>query len=133
MSFDPTDLWRSSPLLLLSVAGLVLLLLDAFSRMRLVGKEHHRKMPAETSEAYAVPIAGSRSYLMPLALLSLLGTLALLFLLWGEAQEGAFLYRRMLVLDRFGLYVMGACVTGAILGLLPVPAYLREHRMEFGE
>ena len=60
MTFDTTDLVSSLPLLFLTVAGIVLLMLDAFSRVVLVGREHHLKMPAETSEAVAVPPPGSR-------------------------------------------------------------------------
>ena len=71
MTFDTSDLLHSSPLLLLTVAGLLLLLLDAFSRVRLIGRDYHHKLPAETSEAIAVPVAGSRNYLMPLAVASL--------------------------------------------------------------
>jgi hypothetical protein len=37
MTFDVSDLIHSAPLLLLTVAGLVLMLLDAFSRAKLVG------------------------------------------------------------------------------------------------
>ena len=58
MTFDISDLLNSSPLLLLTVAGLLLLLLEAFSRVRLVGPDYHRKLPAETSEAVAVPVPG---------------------------------------------------------------------------
>src|SRR5947209_20158477 len=111
MSFDPTDVWRSAPLLLLSVAGLLVLLLDAFSRVRLVGRDYHKSMPAETSEAYAVPVAGSRAYLMPITVLCFALALGLLILQWEDAgQGGIFLYRRMLVLDRFGLFTSAICV-----------------------
>src|SRR4051812_39491935 len=104
MTFDPSDLLHSSPLLLLTVAGLLLLMLDAFSRVRLVGPDYHHKLPAETSEAVAVPVAGSRNYLMPLTVLTLLATLMLLG--WQTADaggSGVHMYRDMLVLDRFGL------------------------------
>ncbi len=133
MSFDPNDLIRTAPVLLLSLAGILVLLLDAFSRVRLVGREHHKKMPAETSEAYAMPVAGSRQYLMPVTVFSLLCTLVSLFWLWGDAGSPSYLYHHMLVLDRFGLFVSGVCVVGAALGVMTAPSYLREHKMEFGE
>src|SRR5438105_4940541 len=98
MTFDVNDLGRTAPLLLLSVAGMLLLLLDAFSRVRLVGKEHQKRLPPETSEAYAVPLPGSRAYLMPLTVLFLVATLVVIAWLWGDAVEPQYLYRRMLVL-----------------------------------
>jgi NADH-quinone oxidoreductase subunit N len=67
MTFDTSDLIQSSPLLFLTVAGLVLLLLDAFSRVRLIGSEHQKRMPAETGDVITVPLPDSRNYLMPLA------------------------------------------------------------------
>jgi NADH-quinone oxidoreductase subunit N len=134
MTFDPTDLSRSAPLLILSVSGILVLMLDAFSRVRLIGQKHHLRMPAETSEAYAVPVAGSRGYLMPITALLLLGALIAIVWQWGDAQPaGTYLYRHMLVLDRFGLFVSGVCVFSALLGVLQAPRYLREHKMEFGE
>ncbi|MCS6914058.1 MAG: NADH-quinone oxidoreductase subunit N [Myxococcota bacterium] len=133
MSFDLEDLRRTAPLLLLSAAGLVLLLLEAFSRVRLIGRHYHKKLPPETSEAYAVPLAGSRTYLMPLTVLFLAAALGLVVWLWPEAAEPHYLYRRMLVLDRFGLLLSGVCITAAAIGALGAPAYLREQRMEFGE
>ena len=45
MNFDVNDIGRASPLLLLSVAGMLLLLLDAFSRVRLVGREYQKRLP----------------------------------------------------------------------------------------
>jgi len=134
MTFDISDLLNSSPLLLLTVAGLVLLLLEAFSRVRLVGPDYHHKLPAETSEAVAVPVPGSRTYLMPLTVATLLATLVLLAAQAGSAGgDGVHMYRDMLVLDRFGLMMSGICVLGALLGVMVAPAYLREHKMEFGE
>jgi NADH-quinone oxidoreductase subunit N len=134
MTFDISDLLNSAPLLLLTVAGLVLLLLEAFSRVRLVGPDYHHKLPAETSEAVAVPVPGSRTYLMPLTVATLLATLALLASQAGGAGgDGVHMYRNMLVLDRFGLMMSGICVLGALLGVMVAPAYLREHKMEFGE
>jgi NADH-quinone oxidoreductase subunit N len=134
MTFDTSDLLHSSPLLLLTVAGLLLLLLDAFSRVRLIGRDYHHKLPAETSEAIAVPVAGSRNYLMPLAVATLLATLALLAYQAGDAGGGGIhMYRDMLVLDRFGLLMSAICVVGAVIGVMTAPAYLREHKMEFGE
>lgn len=134
MGFDVNDLVRSSPLVLLTVAGMLLLLLDAFSRMRIVGKDYHKKLPAETSEAIALPVAGSRTYLMPVTLVTLLATLMLLAWLAPQVSaRGESLYSNMLVLDRFGLFASAVCVVGAAFGVMTAPAFLRAHRMEFGE
>ena len=133
MTFDTSDLIQSSPLLFLTVAGLVLLLLDAFSRVRLIGSEHQKRMPAETGDVITVPLPDSRNYLMPLAVASLL--LALLLTAWQAPQvaTAAHIYRDMLVVDRFGLLMSGVCIVGALLGLMGAPAYLRQHKMDFGE
>ncbi len=134
MTFDTSDLVASLPLLFLTVAGIVLLLLDAFSRVVLVGREHHLKLPAETSEAVAVPPPGSRNYLMPVTLLFLLGALAIIVWQVGTLPETSLtIYRGMLVVDRFGLFVIGTCVAAAALGIVSAPAYMRAHKMEFGE
>jgi len=134
MTFDTSDLVASLPLLFLTVAGIVLLLLDAFSRVVLVGREHHLKLPAETSEAVAVPPPGSRNYLMPVTLLFLLGALAIIVWQVGTLPETSVtIYRGMLVVDRFGLFVIGVCVAAAALGIVSAPAYMRAHKMEFGE
>lgn len=132
--FNPSDLVNSAPLLVLTVAGLVVLLLDAFSRSKLVGLAYQKKMPAETSEAAVIPEQGSRKYLMPLTVLSLLFTLASLVWLSGEIGESTLtIYSRMLVVDRFGIFLIAVCTAGALLGALGAPGYLRAHRMEFGE
>ena len=134
MTFDTTDLVSSLPLLFLTVAGIVLLMLDAFSRVVLVGRDHHLRMPSETSEAVAVPPPGSRNYLMPVTVLFLLATLAIMVWQAGTLPEGGVtIYRGMLVVDRFGLFVSGICVAAATLGIVSAPAYMRAHRMEFGE
>ena len=134
MTFDTTDLVSSLPLLFLTVAGIVLLMLDAFSRVVLVGRDHHLRMPSETSEAVAVPPPGSRNYLMPVTVLFLLATLAIMVWQAGTLPEGGVtIYRGMLVVDRFGLFVSGICVAAATLGVVSAPAYMRAHRMEFGE
>ncbi len=135
MTFDVSDLLNSAPLLLLTLAGLVLMLLDAFSRSKLVGAPYQKSMPAETSEAYSVALAGSRGYLMPVTVLALLGVLATIAWLPGQIQgdHGVYLYREMLVLDRFGLLVSAICVIGALLGVLTAPAFLRAHGLEMGE
>lgn len=134
MTFDANDLVLSLPLLCLTLAGVILLLLDAFSRVVLVGREHHLKMPAETSEAVAVPPPGSRNYLMPVTVLFLLATLAIIVWQAGTLPETPVLiYRGMLQIDRFGLFVSGVCVLAATLGVISAPSFLRAHRMEFGE
>lgn len=135
MTFDVNDLLLSLPILILAVAGLVLMLLDAFSRTKLVGAAYQKSMPPETSEAYGVPLPGSRDFLMPVTVLSLAAVLVSLYWLIGQlpAESGAFLYKQMLVVDRFGLFVSGVCVVGALLGVMTVPAYLRSHQFEFGE
>jgi NADH-quinone oxidoreductase subunit N len=135
MSFDTKDLLHSLPLIFLSVAGLLLLLLDAFSRTRLLGAAYQKKLPPETSAAVVAPVVGSRAYLMPLTVLALLATLAILAWLPGELGEsqGTTLYRDMLVLDRFGLLVSGICVVGALLSVMTAPAFLRAHNIEYGE
>ena len=105
MTFDTNDLVLSLPLLFLTVAGIVLLMLDAFSRVVLVGRDHHLKLPAETSEAVAVPPPGSRNYLMPVTVLFLLATLAIIVWQAGTLPETPVLiYRGMLQIDRFGLF-----------------------------
>lgn len=134
MTFDTNDLVLSLPLLFLTVAGIVLLMLDAFSRVVLVGRDHHLKLPAETSEAVAVPPPGSRNYLMPVTVLFLLATLAIIVWQAGSLPESTVLiYRGMLQVDRFGLLVAGVCVVAATFGVISAPSYMRAHRMEFGE
>lgn len=133
-AFNTSDLASSAPLLFLCVAGLLLLLLDAFSRTRIVGKDYMKGMPAETSEAVALPVAGSRNYLMALTVAALFITLLLLAWQAGTlGDKGETIYRNMLIVDRFGLVASGICVLGTLLGVLGVPAYLRAHKMEFGE
>ena len=134
MTFDANDLVLSLPILFLSVAGVVLLLLDAFSRTVLVGRQHQLSMPSETSEALAVPPPGSRDFLMPVTVFFLLATLGILVWQATTLPENAVtIYRGMLVVDRFGLFMSGVCVLATLLGVFSAPSYLRAHRMEFGE
>ncbi len=131
------NLYSSAPLLLLGILGILILLLDAFSRIRLVGKDRHKEMPAETSEGYVVAPPGSRFYLMPLSVLGLLSVLCVIVWQWFRLgvdphQSSVLIYKGMLIVDRFGLFASGLCVVIAILSIMTLPAFFK-NRFESGE
>lgn len=109
MDFDFTQLSSVAPLTALTVAGCVLLLLEAFGSGR------------------------TRAYLMPLTLASLAIALMLELVQWGDAAAGATTFHGMLALDRFGLVFNCIFIVGAALTAMLAPAFMREHHFEFGE
>lgn len=132
------DVPNTLPLLILCVGGFLVMLLEAFSRMRLVGHKHHKNMPAETSEAYAMAIPGSRTYLMLLTAVVLL--VALGFVVWQwmgfdtrVTTSYVLAYQNMLQIDRFGLFALGICLVAGLLSLGLAPAFLQRRKMEYGE
>jgi NADH-quinone oxidoreductase subunit N len=109
MDFDFTQFASVLPLTALTVAGCVLLLLEAFGSGR------------------------QRAYLMPLTLASLGVALVLTLLQWGDASLGYTTFHGTLALDRFGLVFNCIFLIGAGLTALFAPAFMREHNFEFGE
>jgi NADH-quinone oxidoreductase subunit N len=110
MSFDAfTQLSAIAPLTALTVAGLVLLLLEAFGHGR------------------------QRAYLMPLTLASFAVTFALMVGQWDEAKTATTVFHGMLAVDRFSIVFGGIFLVGAALAALLAPSFMREHNFEFGE
>src|SRR6266404_1276953 len=104
MDFDLTQFQSVAPLSALTVAGCVLLLLEAFGSGR------------------------TRSYLMPLTLASIGVALALELMQWGDASLGYTTFHGLISLDRYGIVLVGAA-----LAAMFAPAFMREHHFEFGE
>jgi NADH-quinone oxidoreductase subunit N len=109
MSFDASQFAAIAPLTALTIAGCLLLLLEAFGRGR------------------------QRAYLMPLALASIAIALLLEILQWKDAATGTSAFHNMLALDRFSVIFGCIFLVGAGLTVLLAPAYMREHNFEFGE
>jgi NADH-quinone oxidoreductase subunit N len=109
MDFDFTQFSSIAPLTALTVAGCVLLLLEAFGSGR------------------------TRAYLMPLTLASLGIAFVLTLLQWSDAALGYTTFHGLLALDRFGIIFNCIFLVGAALTVLLAPAFMREHQFEFGE
>jgi NADH-quinone oxidoreductase subunit N len=109
MDFDFTQFSSVLPLTALTVAGCVLLLLEAFGSGR------------------------QRAYLMPLTLASLGVALVLELLSWGDATLGYTTFHGLLALDRFSIVFNCIFLIGAALTVMLSPAFMREHHFEFGE
>jgi NADH-quinone oxidoreductase subunit N len=109
MDFDFTQFGTVLPLTALTVAGCILLLLEAFGSGR------------------------TRAYLMPLTLASLGVALVLELMQWSDAATGFTSFHGMLALDRFGIVFNCIFLVGAALTTLFAPAFMREHNFEFGE
>ena len=115
MTFDITQLWLSLPLLIVSGGGILLLLVEAFT---------------------AKKEGGARAFLMPLTLAILAAAMVVTALLWVEAGPGAgsrSLFSGMLSCDRYSLFFTGLFLASAALTAMLLPAYMQEHRFEFGE
>jgi NADH-quinone oxidoreductase subunit N len=110
MIFDAaTQLSAIAPIVALTIAGIVLLLLEAFGKGR------------------------QRAYLMPLTLASLAITFALLAAQWDDAKTPTTVFHGLLAVDRFSVVFGGIFLVGAALAALLAPAFMREHNFEFGE
>jgi NADH-quinone oxidoreductase subunit N len=109
MTFDSATLTSIAPMVALTIAGLVLLLLEAFGKGR------------------------QRAYLMPLTLASFAITLALQLSQWEGAKTASVEFHGMLTVDRFSLVFGALFLVGAGLAALLAPAFMREHNFEFGE
>src|SRR4051794_22417516 len=99
MSFDANQLSAIAPITALTVAGLVLLLLEGFGRGR------------------------QRAYLMPLTLASFAVTFALLLMQWDEAKTSSTVFHGMLAIDRFSIVFGGIFLVGAALAALLAPSF----------
>jgi NADH-quinone oxidoreductase subunit N len=109
MDFDLTQFQSVAPLSALTVAGCVLLLLEAFGSGR------------------------TRTYLMPLTLASIGIALVLELMQWGDASVGYTTFHGLLSLDRYGIVFNCIFLVGAALTAMLAPAFMREHHFEFGE
>ncbi len=109
MDFDFTQFSSIAPLTALTVAGCVLLLLEAF------GSGRHR------------------AYLMPLTLASLAIAFVMTLMQWSDAATGSTTFHGLLALDRFSIVFNCIFLVGATLAVLQAPAFMREHHFEFGE
>lgn len=130
--FSMSDIYNSLPILILAGGGLVLMILEAFSRFQLVGKDTH--LPAETSEAYSIATPGSRFYFMPLAAFCLLVALFFVGWQWLNVKSGSVsVYQGMLTIDRTGLLMSGICIIAGFFSILGAPSFLQSKQFEFGE
>jgi len=104
-----TDLMGMSPLLLLVVAGLSIMLVDAFS-------EERTELPLVTAISFfaAAALAGA-------------------MLVSGYAAAAPELVTRYLAVDQMGLFFDVVICVGAGLSVLLAGGYLREHALERGE
>jgi NADH-quinone oxidoreductase subunit N len=109
MSFDASQFYAIAPLTALTIAGCVLLLLEAFGRGR------------------------QRAYMMPLTIASLAIALLLELWQWSDAATGVTAFHGMLALDRFSVVFNCIFIVGAGLSSMLAPAFLEEHNFEFGE
>jgi NADH-quinone oxidoreductase subunit N len=122
VSFDASTLLHQVPLLVVVVFGILLLMLEAFSRT-----DERSAAAGETGG----PV-GSRAYLMHLAVLGC--GIALGLTVWSfVALEPRSLYGGLLAADRYTRFFEAVFLVAAILALLLSHAYLKEHDFEFGE
>jgi NADH-quinone oxidoreductase subunit N len=111
-SFNPGDLVYQAPLAALVLGGLLVILLDAFSRE---GTSRKWLM------YFSVASCG-------IALLSAIG-------LWQSLGTSGprSLFSGMLIADRFGMLLVIGILAASILTLLLSSDYMREHAVEYGE
>lgn len=118
MSFDLQQLSLSAPLLAISVGGVLLLLLEAFSHSR--GPQN--AIPSEP-----------RGYLGAITLMVLALAAVLSIGQWGAAENPQAVYSGMLAVDRFSIFLDLVFYAGAALSVLLAGGFMREQRFEFGE
>jgi len=118
MSFDLTQLSLSSPLLAVSLGGVLLLLLESFSRSR--GPQN--ALPSEP-----------RSYLAAISLMVLAVAAWLSLSQWTAAAAPQAIYNGMLAVDRYSIFLSLTFFAGAALTILMAGGFMREQRFEFGE
>lgn len=109
MTFNLSQMAGIEPLLALTLAGCVLLLLEAFGRGR------------------------QRAYLMPLTLVSLFVALVLQLGQWSDAATPSHVFNGMLAVDRFTVVFGAIFIVGAALTAMLAGPFMREHGFEFGE
>src|SRR2546423_4725875 len=109
MDFDASQLSAIGPIVALTVAGCLLLLLEAFAGGR------------------------QRAYLMPLTLASVGVALVLEALQWRDAQLATTTFHGLLAVDRFSILMSSLFLVGCGLTALLAPAFMKEHEFEFGE
>ncbi|HVZ86012.1 MAG TPA: NADH-quinone oxidoreductase subunit N [Polyangia bacterium] len=109
MTFDATQLFAYSPLLILIGMGCVVLLAETFVR------------------------GSARSGLAWLGVAGCLASLLAIIAGWSDAAEPTTHFQGMLTVDRMSLYLDAAFVVAAMFTLLFAPPYLREQGYEFGE
>ena len=107
MTVDAVQISALAPLLLISGAGCLALLLDTFKRAR--------------APALAV------------ALLGCLAALAVLGPQWMRAGSAQPIWAGMWVVDRMALFLDGVLITTALVTLLVAAPFMREHDFEHGE
>jgi NADH-quinone oxidoreductase subunit N len=109
VSFDATQLFAYTPLLILIGMGCLILLAETFAR------------------------GVARTGLAWLGIAGCVGALVAIVAGWAGAADPETHFQGMLVVDRMALFLDGGFVAAALLTLLFAPPYLREQGFEFGE
>lgn len=134
---NPNDLFHSLPMIVAGLGGLFVLLLEAFARMKWVGKKNASSSQdiVESAEVHGVVPWGSRFFLMPLTWLIVAGTLILVVWQLGQLHNGTpwMLYQGMLQVDTWGLLTFAICLVAALLTLPTLPLFWQTRQCETGE
>jgi NADH-quinone oxidoreductase subunit N len=109
-AFKAADLVWQLPMLILVVSGLLVVLLDAFSKE-----------------------GSSRRWLMGVSGFAVGLALVLAVVVWRELAAPHVLYDGMLVADRFSMLVTVGILSVALLTILLSGDWMREHAVEYGE
>jgi NADH-quinone oxidoreductase subunit N len=109
VSFDATQLFAYTPMLILIGMGCLILLAETFAQ------------------------GAARAGLAWLGIAGCVGALVAIVAAWAGAADPQIHFQGMLVVDRMALFLDGAFVAAALLTLLFAPPYLRERGFEFGE
>lgn len=133
--FDSSWLGLTAPLNVVAAGGILLLLFESFTVGRsgaaAVALAPHGDAPMGKGSGSL--LGHPRAFLATVSLMVLALAAFLEVSAWGTLTSPQVIYRGMLVVDRWSVFLGMVFIIGAALSVLVAGGFMREHRFEFGE
>lgn len=135
--FDSSWLGLTAPLNVVAAGGILLLLFESFTVGRggaaASAPAPHGDAPASGGSGSGALLGHPRAFLATVSLMVLALAAFLEVGAWGTLTSPQVIYRGMLVVDRWSVFLGMVFIIGAALSVLVAGGFMREHRFEFGE
>ena len=132
--FDSSWLSLTAPLNVVAGGKILLLLFESFTVRRSSATTSALKPHGSSSSSggSGTLLGHPRAFLATVSLMVLALAAFLEFSAWSTVETPQVIYRGMLVVDRWSVFLGMVFIVGAALSVLVAGGFMREHRFEFG-